>query len=155
MNESLATIPEPIIMKSINTYDLGDARSILNYKNKESAKRINNSYKDVIKKSAFEVIDPSRKSKLLQCIDKVKPVDFQTDYVYQKPRKDPKISKWESMSRLENLAGYDRKKYGCSFGETSNNSSLSLKYYAMKRSKRGNLQKVDQTKEQEAKSNYT
>lgn len=115
---------EPLKMQNINTYDLGDERSILNYKNKEQSKAIQSRVSIMIKSSHYEEVSRSRKTELLQKIQEMKPIKLMKDFSIKKFRPDPRMNEWRKIESLEKLAGYKRSLYGKKFGETTNLSSL-------------------------------
>lgn len=120
-------VKQPIIMRSINTYDLGDERSILNYKNNENRLKIQRNIKGMVRNSTFETLETTRKTELLKRINSLKPIDFKASFKKKKYH-DAKVKKWKVYESLENIAGYSRDIYARGFGETSNMSNISLKW---------------------------
>lgn len=84
----------------------GDERSILNAKSELDPSTHRKDFLELMKKSSFEVIKKTRKTNLLDAINSMKAWNFSPNYVKARPRRDPKIHKWERISSLEAMSGY-------------------------------------------------
>jgi hypothetical protein len=95
-----------INIKYVNAMGQGDERSILNAKTELVPYIFKREFVDLMKNTAFEVIKKSRKTNLLDAISSMKAWNFSPNYVKARPRRDPKIHKWERISSLEAMSGY-------------------------------------------------